>query len=114
MNRMETLAALQDGWDGPRSVSPRAEALDNYRSLVNAVGVRIGPEIAPMATADGGIRMEWERGETTYIAELQPDGGMYLCSLGADANDDWDREFAVANVRLLARFVEDGIVVVGF
>jgi len=110
MSRLETLMSLREGWDGPSSVAVTGLAHANYNEFIRALGIDIHPDVEPMATPSGGIRMEWERGDYTYIAEIQGDGGLYLCALGPTPTDDRDVELKTMDVRKLTRFFRDGTI----
>jgi hypothetical protein len=108
--QLRSLRALPDGWDGPSSWAIRDAPVRSYVALIQKLGQDLLQEAEPMATPDGGLRMEWERGPYSYVAELQGDGGMYLCVLGPTASEDHDAEFAAAEVSKLVRFFEDGTI----
>jgi hypothetical protein len=111
VTRLRSLAELRDGWDGPNSRAPLEAPVCSYLELVESLGLDVRSEIEPMASPDGGLRIEWDRGSCTYIAELQGDGRMYLCVLGDIDSDDHDATFASVDMPALVRFIQDGTIV---
>ncbi|MFV9634859.1 hypothetical protein [Mycobacterium neumannii] len=111
MSRLDSLLALRDGWDGPNSIAVSKQALMNYTRFIDLLGPRLRMDAEPMATPGGGIRMEWERGPYSYIAELEGNGGMFLCRLGQTPDDDREIELPYTDLRMLMEFFEGGTVV---
>lgn len=111
MSRLDSLLALTDGWDGPGSISVSQQALINYTQFIELLGPRLRIEAEPMATPKGGIRMEWDRGENSYVAEIEGNGGMFLCKLGASPLDDSEIELPYTDFSLLVQFFEAGTIV---
>lgn len=91
MAKLATIARLQDGWDGPGSSAVKRIAIEGYRELTGLFA-QMPTELEPMPTPAGGLRMEWDRGESSYVAELEGDGGMYLCMIGPVESDDYELE----------------------
>lgn len=107
MSKLRALSALPDNWDGPGSRAIEAASIRAYQQLLGLLrGFEL--DLEPMATPEGGIRMEWDREPFSYVAELQGNGGMYLCVLGPSDEDDDDYEFADLDVSKVARFYQDG------
>lgn len=97
-SRLNSLAALGDGWHGPNSRAVTEAATRNFSSFVHLLGPDVRPDAEPIPTEDGGIRMEWDGpGSRSFIAELQGDGGLYLCVLGPTSSDDADVELAAGD-----------------
>ena len=111
MSRLDSLLALRDGWDGPNSIGVSKQALMNYTRFIDLLGPGLRMNAEPMATPTGGIRMEWERGPYSCVAELEGNGGMFLCRLGTTPDDDREIELPHADLRLLVQFFEVGTVV---
>jgi len=111
MSRLDSLVALKDGWDGPNSVAVSNQAFMNYTRFLDLLGPRLRIDAEPMATPSGGIRMEWERGPYSYIAEIEGNGGMFLCRLGPTPDDDREIELPYVDLRALAQFFEVGPIV---
>ncbi|MFA1703044.1 hypothetical protein ACDT10_08985 [Mycobacterium intracellulare] len=111
MSRLDSLVALKDGWDGPNSVAVSKQALLNYTRFIDLLGPRLRVDAEPMATAGGGIRMEWDRGAYSFIAEIEGNGGMFLCRLGPRPEDDREIELPYTDLGVLAQFFEAGPIV---
>lgn len=105
MSRLAAIERLQDGWDGPGSVAVGSVAFREYRAFVDRFP-RTPADLEPMPTPTGGLRMEWDRGASSYIAEIERDGGMFLCFLGPDENDDFEVELNAADIDMLVNFYE--------
>ena len=96
--RLGSIAALGDGWNGPHSRAVTEVAKRNFGTFVRSIGPDLRPDAEPLPTEDGGIRMEWDGpGSRSFIAELQGDGGLYLCVLGPTPSDDADIELAAGS-----------------
>ncbi|WP_280509908.1 hypothetical protein [Nocardia farcinica] len=105
MAKLSDLRALPDGWMGPGSQAVTETAVENYLLFLAHLKAFDPAEVEPMASRDGGIRLEWDRGEHSHIAELQGDGGLYLCKIGpADAAIDWESD--TFDLSMLTRFYE--------
>jgi hypothetical protein len=83
--------ALSDGWRGPGSLAPSLAARELYMSAVQVLPPRCLAAAQPTPTADGGIHMEWTRGEWSYAAEIDIDGGLILNVFAPDENEDDER-----------------------
>ncbi len=110
MSRLDSLLSLRDGWDGPGSISVSKQAFLNYSRFIELLGPRLRMDAEPMATPSGGLRMEWERGRNSYVAEIEADGGMFLCRLGPTPDDDREIELPYADLDALVQFFEVGTV----
>ncbi|MBF6515541.1 hypothetical protein IU421_14810 [Nocardia cyriacigeorgica] len=108
MAKLNYLMTLPAGWDGPGSQAVTDQAAHAFAQLLKVLPASLTADAEPMATPDGGLRMEWDRGMYSYVAELLGNGGMYLCALGPD--DDADLESDDANIATLLRFFEDGTI----
>jgi hypothetical protein len=111
VSQLDSLLSLKDGWDGPNSVAVTNEALGGYSRFILLLGSRLRVDAEPMATPNGGIRMEWERGGDSYIAEIEGNGGTFLCKLAATPDDDREVELPYTDLDALVQFFEDGTVV---
>ncbi|WKN53748.1 hypothetical protein HJ581_0008050 [Rhodococcus opacus] len=107
MAKLVTLQRLEPGWDGPgsRGLLPEVESI--YRKFVEMLPARLLADAEPIATHDGGIRMEWDRDASSYVAELEASGGMYLCVLGG-ADEVRDVELDHFDLETLVDFFEKG------
>lgn len=110
MSRLEALADLKDGWNGPRSKAIHPRAFANYAALVAVFDDRIPRALEPMPWDDGGVNLEWDRGEWTYFADIQPGGGMYLCKVGPvdDDSQDEDHTYLEFDAAIVRKFYETG------
>lgn len=110
MSRLADLAELKDGWNGPHSKAIRPRAIAAYIALTAAFDGRVPRALEPMSWDNGGIKLEWDRGEWTYFADLEPDGGMCLCKIGplGDDSGDEDRTYPIFDAAILKRFYETG------
>lgn len=70
-------------------------------------GGQLGTRTEPVATADGGIRLEWNQFGDEYIVEIEPTGGLYLCVLRGNGQDE-DRAVSVFSVETLTAFCRTG------
>ncbi|QEN14836.1 hypothetical protein ACRDU6_21085 [Mycolicibacterium sp. ELW1] len=86
--KMGQVWALKDGWRGPGSLAPSKVARDFYLSVVQVLPGRLLGPAQPTPTADGGIHMEWRRGDYDYEAEITCDGELILTVLGPDDDDE--------------------------
>lgn len=111
MSKLDSLVSLKDGWDGPSSVAVSKQALGAYGRFIQLLGPRLRMDAEPMATSNGGIRMEWERGVYSYVAEIEGNGGMFLCRLGPTPEDDREVELPYTDLGVLVQFFEAGTVV---
>lgn len=108
MAKYATLARLEDGWDGPESLSPRPHVMSAYRQFMELVPPRLLPDAEPMAMADGGLQLEWDRGDWSYIAEIEPTGHLYVCALGPEEFQDEDRTIPGYDLDALLDFLVTG------
>jgi hypothetical protein len=109
-SRLASLSLLEAAWNGPSSKALTETAKQNYSEFLRLLGADVRLDAEPVPTEDGGVRMEWDGSGRSYIAELQGDGALYLCVLGAAPQDDADTELRANEWtmdRLLA-FFRDG------
>ncbi|WP_336793035.1 hypothetical protein [Gordonia malaquae] len=103
MAKLEQIAELPDGWNGPHSKAVGIPVQNQYVAFI----ARFDPvslDFEPMPTPAGGIRMEWERTDFDCVAEFRPDGGIYLCALGE--SEDTDIEVYVPSSHGIDRLLE--------
>ncbi len=108
MSRATDLSQLEEGWDGVGSKPIHPRAIAAYVALSAEFDGRLPAELEPMANHNGGLRMEWDRGPISYVAELDPDGSLFVCSLAVDENADQERTYLIAEARTLKRFYDTG------
>ncbi|MET8648482.1 hypothetical protein [Nocardia aurea] len=108
MTALSALAELRDGWDGPGSKAIPTRMFASYASLAAEFGGRIPADLEPMAGHDGGIRLEWSRPPEHFSADIEPDGGLYLCRLAESDGDDEERQYPAFDRAVLRRFYETG------
>jgi len=82
------LKDLPDTWDRPGSRKPTIPAINAALKYIEGVAelelfVLGAPFIAPMS--DGGVQLEWERGQRQLEIELLPDGSARF--LASDAGE---------------------------
>ncbi|GAA3211207.1 hypothetical protein [Microbacterium terregens] len=105
LDSVDRLRALQDGWMGAESVAILPEAIDfAYKALQRLQSVPAG--ISPAPLPDGGVRLEWTRDGIDFVVEIEADGGLYLCRLGADSVSDADRQLDSYDDRALIDFFQ--------
>ncbi|MCP2048182.1 UNVERIFIED_ORG: hypothetical protein J3D58_002254 [Paenarthrobacter nicotinovorans] len=107
MERIDALDSLEDGWLGPRSVAVRPSVKAYVNDAVRRLQL-IPNGIATAPLPDGGVRFEWSRGPVEYIAEVEADGGLYLCILPEASHEDIDKQLEAFSLDSFLRFVEDG------
>ena len=112
--KMNQVWALEDGWRGPGTLVPSRAARDFYLSVVQVLPGRLLGAAQPTPTADGGLYMEWtrgnrERGDRDYSAEITSDGQLILTVLTADDGDDLDQIIAQPTTEDLADFICNGV-----
>lgn len=78
INRIDSFAEMEAGWDGYRAPAISSDAIRNAKRLL--VGLS-NPLIAPMG--DGGVMIEFDDELGGMIAVVSPDG-----SLSAEFVDD--------------------------
>lgn len=106
-HKIQRVRRLADGWHGTGSVAIDHVALLHYVDFLHLVEYeRIADaELAP--TADGMVRMEWDRDGFSYVAEIGADK-LFLCSL---APDSVDTEAEVPfSMDVLVKFFNDGTI----
>lgn len=110
MAKLAEIEQLHDGWYGPGSKAVSRKAIDAFRSLVNLFPRNLDiAEIEPMPTPRGGLRMEWDRGDLSFVAELREVESIYLCVIGDSEENDRDAEYAgLDNVQRIVSFYRDG------
>lgn len=104
--KLRLLHSLRDGWDGEGSLAINKIAFENYDRFLEAV-TDLDDRAEPIATTDGGIRMEWANLNGEYVAEISPAGGLYLLFVpysGLDREQEF-KEFVADN---LVEFYETG------
>lgn len=71
---LDRLAGLTQGWDGHQGHPPTEGALDAARQfLLNAA-------VVPLS--DGGLQIEWHRGDLDIEVEISPGGNLRHVSIG--------------------------------
>lgn len=107
IERIDVLTALEDGWMGPHSLAIRPAVKSSVEDAIRHLQlVPNGLATAPLP--DGGVRFEWARGPVEYVAEVEADGGLYLCVLPEASDEDVDKQLNVFDKESFLRFVEDG------
>lgn len=105
--RLRELSRLSDGWMGPDSVGPLLKVSETSHDLLFRLeSVPENMAVAPIP--DGGIRFEWRKDSIDFVAEVEADGGLYLCALPENSRDDWDIQYEKVNAEAFVSFVQDG------
>lgn len=107
LDRVVHLLELDDGWLGPDSLGPLQSVRESTIELLQQLQV-VPANMAAAPLPDGGLRFEWSSGAVEYIAEVEADGGLYLCTLPEASSDDADKQYEKVNAEAFVRFVEDG------
>ncbi|HEY5856647.1 MAG TPA: hypothetical protein VIW24_22060 [Aldersonia sp.] len=107
-DKIDRIWKLEDGWRGPGSLAPSATAKRLYVDLIEDLSVESLPAAEPTPTADGGLHMEWRRGETEYSAEITTAGHLVLNVFAPDESDDIEVELDTPTPTDFRDFVQRG------
>lgn len=107
MERLQDLLMLNDGWMGPDSLGPLLKVSETTGDLLSRLET-IPENMAMAPLPDGGIRFEWRKDSADFVAEVEADGGLYLCILPENSRDDWDIQYEKVNAAAFISFVQDG------
>ncbi|HWV78902.1 MAG TPA: hypothetical protein VN027_16455 [Isoptericola sp.] len=102
-SKLQEIAALEDGWWGPRSRAVPSEIIalvDKVLPELADIGVHV--VIAPHSS--GSILLEWSRPGMDYTAEIRPDGSMILSTDDVE-RDDYEERVVPADTKELREFV---------
>ncbi len=102
MTRLSELMELPNGWDGPGSRKIERAAYEGYLAFAQQFD-NMPAELEPIPTTGGGLRLEWDRGDFGYVAEIDADG-LFMCVVGPDAADDYEQELSGVDTQALLRF----------
>lgn len=102
---VERLSTLAPGWMDGAGVAVLPEAIEFAQDVLGKLP-NVPSGVAPAPLPDGGIRLEWTRDASDYVVEIEADGGLYLCRLGADPHEDVDRQLADYDGYALLRFFQ--------
>lgn len=105
MAKLLEIERLADGWAGPGSRAVIGSALNAYRGFIARLG-STPDEVEPFPTFVGGIRIEWDRDESSYIAELGPEG-TFLCYLAEREEDDYEEQLDEIDIDRLVTFYRE-------
>ena len=108
MATLSSLRQLPEGWDGPGSRPVQEKVSAIYEEFISSLGGARLLDAEPMATHDGGVRMEWDRGDVSYVAEFEATGGMYMCAIGDE--EDVDLELGHVDLSAMREFFETGAI----
>lgn len=101
--------ALRDGWRGPGTRAPSRTARELFAATVAILPAQFLLDAQPAPTADGGIHMEWERGNTGYSAEITSTGNLIVDVFAEDENDDAEMILSDPVPAQLVGFISRGI-----
>lgn len=76
--KLARLEALQDGWLGPGSVRPSRDAMRHYMEFLISLDAFITLDAEAVATAEGAVRIEWDRDGAERVIEFNADGSAWL------------------------------------
>ena len=94
LDKLSRLAILQAGWNDGRGVALSVESLTVAAELAHEItlAAHLAADISP--TEDGGLVMEWERGERGLQIEILPTGASEFALIrGAEIADEGTIEF---------------------
>lgn len=79
MSSLDLLIRLKDGWYGKESRAISPKAVSCYVQLVQAFD-EFPLELEPMGLprADGGILMEWSKGDSIFMIEIYNNGHAWI------------------------------------
>lgn len=106
--RLRDIAALSSGWLDPQSQPVSRTVMAQAWTLVERLN-SLPEQFTPAPLPDGGLRFEWSVGLVDYIAELEADGGMYLCALDESSDDDIDFESPIIDEDKFLNFIQTGV-----
>ena len=107
LSRLEQLRALDDGWMGAGSVKPKSHLMEQARRVLERLE-SVPEAFDPTPLPDGGLRFEWSRGAVNYVAEIESDGGFFMCVLAEDAVDDTESQLPEFDDEQFRTFIETG------
>lgn len=74
--KIDRLAALVAGWNGPHSRPPAPHALATARELLQFVPPRSIPFMSVVPTNDGGVQLEWHAAGVDVEVGIDPRGAV--------------------------------------
>jgi hypothetical protein len=101
--------SLEDGWQGPDSRAPSAEAKEFYEIYRDGLPSSYWNESTPSATVDGGLHLQWERSDHTYSADILPGGELVLQVTAPHEADNAELRLDRPTAGMLRRFVMRGL-----
>jgi hypothetical protein len=107
--KMNQIWALTDGWRGPGTMAPTRVARDFYLLVVQGLPGHLLAAAQPTPTVDGGIHMEWTRGDRDFAAEITGDGELILTVLAPDDAHDFEQDITKPRTEDLADFIRNGV-----
>ena len=104
-HKIHQVWALKDGWRGPGSLAPTRLAREFYLAAVQVLPGQCLAAAQPTPTADGGLHMEWTRGQYDYSAEITSDGQLILNAFAPNEKDDSEQVIDIPTPEDLVGFI---------
>jgi hypothetical protein len=105
--RLSYIEGLDDGWLDADSKAVLPDVMASAKEALNKVK-KLPDGFTPAPLPDGGLRFEWAQGSTEYVAEIESDGGLYLCLLPESSENDDEKQLDTFDLESFVNFVEDG------
>lgn len=106
--RLHAIEGLTAGWLDSQSQAVSGTIMSRAWAMVGKLR-SIPDNFTPAPLPDGGLRFEWSNGLVDFVAELEFDGGMYLCALDESSEDDIDFESPIMDEDMFLNFVQKGV-----
>lgn len=97
-DRLTELGKLERDWDSYGGASPLPAVLRTVELLLNDLVHRYGPELGHASlpsdifpNPDGGIELEWTRGDRMLGVEISPRETRYLVKIGRGADAVYEK-----------------------
>lgn len=105
-NKIASLRALPDGWQGPGSLPPNEGVLERLDRVIPMLG-ESDVHVALAPTGDGHAVLEWSRGRIEYTAEIEPDDRLFLVIDDSEAGELRETEVTFST-EVLYQFLTTG------
>lgn len=105
--KLAVLEELPPGWDGPGSLPADAGAVRAFREFLSTFD-HPPADLEPLLTPAGAIRMEWDRSDCSFTAEIDPEGSLFLCRLAVVESEDSSVVLDCFSADALANFYRSG------
>ncbi|WP_432524206.1 hypothetical protein [Kineococcus sp. SYSU DK006] len=98
--RLQTIAALEPGWNGPGSFVPAEDVRQRVEHLAPTI-VTLGIPVKIVPNDDGAIVLEWRRGAVECTAAIEADEQMYLLADDTETDQQTEHEGDYDEPRLI-------------